>query len=289
VTANNLPPNDPGKIDFAAFFAVMRRYKYLVVATGIGCAVIAAIIAFLTVPVFRAEMAITEATHDELTGGAGQLGSQLGGIASLVGMNLGPQGVKSREYQGVLRSRDVVEEFVKRYDLLPKLYPPPAIPRSLWFGVKKFQGSVLSIRDDKRSGLTIVDINWTDPVIAARWANDFVALANEVLSMRAVNEAKASIDYLNDQIAHTSDLEMHRVMYNLIENETKTLTLAHAAPEYAFTVVDRATPPEQRSSPHRTLMTGFGFLLGLLLGALMALWRNSKVTARQYARDNNGH
>jgi uncharacterized protein involved in exopolysaccharide biosynthesis len=276
VIANDLPSSDQGKIDLGAFFAVVRKYKYLVIATGIVCAAIAAAIAFLTEPIFRAEASITEATHEELTNGAGQLSSQLGGIASLVGMNLGPQGIKSREYQGVLRSRAVAQEFVKRYDLLPQLYPPPAKPHTLWFGVRKFQSSVLSIRDDKRSGLTIVDINWTDPVIAARWANDFVALANEVLSMRAVNEAKASIDYLNEQVAHTSDLEMHRVMYNLIENETKTLTLAHASPEFAFTVVDRATPPELRSSPHRTLMTAFGLVLGLLLGSLMAMWRDSR-------------
>jgi uncharacterized protein involved in exopolysaccharide biosynthesis len=88
-------------------------------------------------------------------------------------------------------------------------------------------------------------------------------------------ESKASITYLNDQIAHTSDIEIQRVMYNLIENETKTLMLANATPEYAFTVVDPGVPPELRSSPHRILMIGFGLLLGVFIGALVALARSA--------------
>jgi uncharacterized protein involved in exopolysaccharide biosynthesis len=272
---------DEGKVDFAAFWAVVLRYRFMIAIAGIACATIAGVIAFAITPTFRVTVAITEASNDNLTGGAGGLGGQLGGIASLVGMNIGPAGEKTREYQGVLRSRKLIEDFVQRYDLMPELYPPPKKAPTLWFAVRKFQGGILTIRDDKRSGLTMVDVTWTNPAIAARWANDFVALANETLRNRAMTESKASIAYLNHQLAQTGDVEMQRVMYNLIENETKTLMLANATPEYAFTVVDPGVPPELRTSPHRILMIMFGFVFGLFIGALLALLLNSRNTARQ--------
>jgi uncharacterized protein involved in exopolysaccharide biosynthesis len=270
------------KVDFSALWAVVYRYRYLVISTGIVFAAIAAVAAFVIAPTYRVTVAITEATNDNINGGAGQLGSQLGGIASLVGMNLGAAGTKTREYQGVLRSRKLIEDFIQRYQLVPQLYPAAKQLPTLWFAVRKFQGGVLQIRDDKRTGLTMVDLTWTDPVVAARWANDFVALANETLRTRAMNESKASIAYLSGQISKTSDVEMQRVMYNLIENETKTLMLANSTSEYAFTVVDPGTAPELRTSPHRILMIMFGLLLGLFVGALFGLARSSWVAGRQH-------
>jgi LPS O-antigen subunit length determinant protein (WzzB/FepE family) len=55
-------------------------------------------------------------------------------------------------------------------------------------------------------------------------------------------------------------------MYNLIETETKTLMLANARVEYAFTVVDPAVAPEIRTSPKRKLIVLSGGVLGGLFG-----------------------
>jgi len=139
---------------------------------------------------------------------------------------------------------------------------------------------VLSIREDKRSGLTIAAITWTNAAVAARWANEFVALANELLRTRAIDESKASIIYLNRQIEQTNVVERKRVMYNLIENEEKTLMVANAKAEYAFTVIDPAVAPEERFSPRRTLMVLIGTALGLFLGTLAAFARDAWVQRR---------
>jgi uncharacterized protein involved in exopolysaccharide biosynthesis len=63
-------------------------------------------------------------------------------------------------------------------------------------------------------------------------------------------------------------------MYNLIESETKTLMLANARAEYAFTVVDPAVVPEERVSPRRTLMVLSGLFIGMVVGVLIAWVRN---------------
>jgi uncharacterized protein involved in exopolysaccharide biosynthesis len=285
VTTSDSRRLDEDKIDFVALWRLAWSYKYLIVLVTVASTLAAAIVAFTTTPSFRAEAAITEASGENLQGAAAQLSSQLGGIASLVGVDLGGVGNRSREIQGFLKSRQLVEDFVKRYELQSKLFPAAKRPPTLWFAVRQFQNGVLSIRDDKRTGLTRVSVNWTDPVVAARWANDFVALANELLRTKAMNEAKASVVYLNNQVAQTNVVEIQRVMYNLIESETKTLMLANARAEYAFTVVDPAIAPEVRSSPQRMLLILLGMVLGPILGTLAALAHSRLVTGRRAARN----
>lgn len=268
-----LAARDEGRFDFISMWRVGWANKYLIALVSLGCGLIAMILALVATPTYRAEAAIVQVSNRNL-GGAASLANQFGGLANLVGVNLGAAN-GNKESDGLLKSRMLCEEFVKRYNLRPVLFKNEKDPPSLWFAVRQFQLGVLTIRDDKRSGLTIVAVNWTDPAVAARWTNDFVALANELLRLRAIQESKASIAYLNDQIAHTSVVEIQRVMYSLIENQTKDLMLASVKPEYAFTVVDPAVPPEVRASPHRTLMVLGGIAIGMVLGAVIAFARNA--------------
>jgi uncharacterized protein involved in exopolysaccharide biosynthesis len=133
---------------------------------------------------------------------------------------------------------------------------------------------VLSIREDKDEGTTTIAVQWTDPVVAARWANDYVALANEIMRTRALDESSRNIKYLEDQIAKTNVVELQRVMYQVVEDETKTHMLANVRKEYAFAIVDPAVPPEKRVWPKRSLMVLTGAVLGIVLGTLLALVLN---------------
>ena len=72
---------------------------------------------------------------------------------------------------------------------------------------------------------------------------------------------------------------MQRSLYSLIENETKTLMLANARAEYAFTVIDPAVPPERKISPHRSIYILFGAFAGSAIGLLVAYLRRKRRTA----------
>lgn len=134
---------------------------------------------------------------------------------------------------------------------------------------------MLAIRENKSTGLTTVAISWKDPAIAARWANEFVALANEFMRARALDDASRNIAYLKKQITQTNVVDMQRVMYDLIESETKTLMLANARTEYAFTIVDPAVPPEIKISPKRAEMVFVGTLVGLIIGLIVVFVRRA--------------
>jgi uncharacterized protein involved in exopolysaccharide biosynthesis len=239
---------------------------------------VAAYIALTATPIYRAETTVTEVQNDGMGCGV-SLASQLGGLASLAGMK-SPVGDSSRAVKAVLKSRELVEQFIKRNNLLPKLSSGPT-PSSLWFAVRQFRGGVLSIHEDLTEGVTTVAIEWNDPVTAARWANDIVALANEVIRTRALERSKANIAYLDGQIANTNVVELRAVMYKLIESETKTVMLANGRKDYAFAVIDSAVPPEIRTSPKRTLIVLLGATLGLFLGIMIALAHDAWGRRRQ--------
>jgi uncharacterized protein involved in exopolysaccharide biosynthesis len=272
---------EEGELDLSTLWQVLYDYRRFIAIVTVLFAMTAAILSLVATPIFRAQVVVTEA-HDNDMGGLAALANQFGGLASLAGVNLGNTGGAGPQARGVLESRWLVEEFIKRNNLVRVILSKPGAKASVWSAAEKFRNSMLTMHEDKLKSLTTVAVNWTDPAVAAEWANGLVALANELLRERAMSDSSSDIAYLNEQLAKTNEIELRRVIYSLIEQETKTLMLAKARKEYAFAVVDPAVPPELRYSPKRTLMTLLGFAFGLIAGTAMAfMHRNFKRPVQQ--------
>ena len=201
------------------------------------------------------------------------IAGQLGGLASLAGVSLPFDSGAGEEAKAILKSRRLATEFVTRYELVPTLLKPKegqAEAPDPWFAIQSFRENVLTVREDKRTGTIAVAMEWPDATVAARWANDYVALANELIRQRALDESKRNIAYLQEQASQTSVVELQRVLYKLIEAETQTLMLANGRAEFAFSVVDPAVPPKKRVRPRRTVMVLLGTMLGVFLGVIVA-------------------
>ncbi len=255
-------------IDIVAIISVMWRYKYLIGSLSIVFALAAVYVALTVREKFRAEVVVTEVHENGLSENGG-LAGQLGGLANLAGLQIGAGG--NPNAQGVLTSRHLIEEFIKKQDLVQQLTAKSGKRATLWFAVKRFQETVLKIHEDELKGLTTVSMDWFDPATAAKWANGFVALANELMRVRAIEDASRNVAYLNKQIAETREVEIQRSLSNLIESETKTLMLANGRQDYAFRVVDPAVPPEVRHSPRRVLLVLSGAALGFFVGTVFSL------------------
>ena len=261
-----------GSIDIVALWNLLWRNRLVIVACAIVGAAIATALALTATPMFRAEVTVTEVRDPGMSGISGMT-RQFGGLAALAGINLSGVGGEGADTRAILNSRRLSEEFVGRPSVLRQLYPQDPKP-TLWLAVKRFRESNLSISEDPRKGTITVAVTAEKPQNAANWANEYVALANENIRARALADANRNIAYLNEQIAKTSSVEIQRVMFNLIENETKSAMLANARKEYAFVAVDPAVTPEIRYSPRRTVMVILGTLLGGIVGVLLALARN---------------
>jgi uncharacterized protein involved in exopolysaccharide biosynthesis len=265
MTSDAREPGDyEDELDLIALWRMAWRSKYLILACSAICGLVAVYLAFTATQIFSAEAVVAEVHEGNMSAGA-SIANQLGGLASLAGINVSTGGA-GRDAQGILQSRHLVEVFIQREGLLSELGKNSSKPMTLWRAVKQFREGVLKIREDKRTGLTTVAIEWRDAATAANWANKFVACANELLRTRALNDSSRNIDYLDKQIAKTNVVEVQRLMYNLIETETKTLMLANARVEYAFRVVDPAVAPEIRIRPQRTFMVIAGTMVGALIG-----------------------
>jgi uncharacterized protein involved in exopolysaccharide biosynthesis len=261
--------DDGHEISVVAVLRVALAHKKIVAVTTLIVTALAAVIGITATPIFQADVIVT-LTRDPTFGGVGSAGGQLGGLASLAGVSLGVSD-QDRERQAILESRHLMEEFIKRNSLLPVLFAGAKTSPTMWSGVERFRRGVLEINEDKIKETTTVSIDWPDPKVAAQWANAYVALANDLVRARALDDATKSIEYLKTQIARTDMVELQRLMYDLIESQTKTLMLANARAEYAFTVVDPAVAPEIRISPKRKLIVAAGIALGLLLGSIVAV------------------
>ncbi len=232
-------------ISVSDLWLILRRRWGIVIGLTLGAGAIAAAISLLMTPLYEAQTVIMEVDHSDqgVAGGAGLL-SQFGGLAELAGLNVESLRRNKKDGRTLIESRTFLEEFLSRKDLLPALYPTdwdaskkawkPRLdhPRTVWEGAEAFKRRVYKISVNPENGLMTLSIRWTDRDTAASWANELVALANEISRQKDVAEAEHSMAYLNKQIDQTNVVELRRVLYTLVENELRTLLLANARDDY---------------------------------------------------------
>jgi len=278
------PRNDLSLVELLRFVGRHKKTLaiYLVIFT-----VAATVLAFTLTPKYRSEVVVSPA---EGSSGLGELGSQLGGLASLAGINIGGAGAKkSDEALEFLRSRSFTAGFIERHMLLPILFAKrwdsarnqwrdPDHAPTIAEGVKKFSKQVRQIAEDKRTGIVTVSIVWSDRVAAAEWANWLIAEADKALRDRAIGEQNRSIEYLKSEAGQTSTVEIANAISKLMETELKNAMVARTRDAYSFKVVDPAVvaDPKDRDSPNKPLIVVLGAGLGFVVGVIVAAVRQRR-------------
>jgi uncharacterized protein involved in exopolysaccharide biosynthesis len=274
--------------DFARLLTVLlRRGWWLVTATAMGL-LIALLVIWLTTPIYRSTTVAFPASNKDNLSGLGSLMSQVSGVASMAGLDVG-QDTGNPEAIAILKSRQFNERFIQANSLMPLLYPKdwdasrndwkPNLrhPRTLWDGFDYFTRKVRTVSEDRKSGLLTIHIDWRDRDQAAQWANKIVAQLNEEMRQRAIDEATQMVLYLNKEFERTDNLSLKEAISRLIEDQIKQRALATVRHDYAYRIVDSAEPADPRhpSKPQKPVYLVFGGILGLILGILAALLDNS--------------
>jgi uncharacterized protein involved in exopolysaccharide biosynthesis len=265
---------------------------WVVIAVLASTAAFMATAALMT-PVYRAAVVLAPAGSDR--NGLGGLGSslgELGGLAALAGVNIGAPESITEEALAVLRSRQFTEAFISDRKLMPKLFPKQWDAQSgKWqAGLRteptpakandRFNKTIRSVLQDKKTGLVTLQIDWTDRTEAADWANDLVSRLNAEMRARAIAQSEASLGYLQKEVEKTSLVEARDAVNRLMETQIKQRMFAEVNQEYAFRMIDRALPPDPDDvvRPRKVLMAAEGVFFGLALGVLVALFRTSSMT-----------
>jgi LPS O-antigen subunit length determinant protein (WzzB/FepE family) len=218
---------------------------------------------------------------------ANQLG-QLGGLASLAGINLGGSNSNTAEPLAVLRSREFAREFIEHENLMPLLFKEKWVPLAegapsayrqkdidIRDGVRFFDRRIRDVQEDKKTGLVTLTIAWTDPKIAADWANLLVERVNEKMRARALDEAEANLSYLRAELAAANVVALQQSIGRLLENELQKVMLAKGNQEFSYRFVDRAVTPKWRSSPKRLQLLVLGGLAGVIVALALVFVRDS--------------
>lgn len=260
-----------------------RHRTRLVVSALIG-ALLGLLVGLVSTPRYKADVLLSPIKHGVGSGGLRQLSSQLGGLASLAGAALGGGLGDDESAPAMLRSHVLARQIIEQDDLVPVLFAKKwdatnkrwkardakDIP-TLWDAERLFSRKVRRVTEDRRTGLITVTVVWSDPHLAEQWARKLVNTADRELRARAVNTAKANIDFLQEQLDSTSIVEVRQSIYRLLEDQLKELMLARGGPEYAFKVLDPAVEPEEPIGPSVPVLILGGALAALFLSAFLTL------------------
>jgi uncharacterized protein involved in exopolysaccharide biosynthesis len=268
------------QISLLAMWRFLLRNVLLIGFCFLVCAAAATAVSYLVTPRYRADVSFAPITDSQ---NFGQMSGELGSLAAIAGINIGGSR-KSEEALEYLRSRGFTAAFIQNHSLVPILYAKKwdaqrgqwrGEPPTLAMAVKRFSEKVRQISEDRRTGITTLSIVWSDRVLAAQWANALVVEADDALRKRGIAELGRSIEYLQQEAAQSSNIEIRTAVYRVMESELKDQMLARTRDSYAFAVLDPAVPPDatDKDSPIRILYLTFGGLFGLLLGAAWALAR----------------
>ena len=287
------------EIDLRELFGVLWAGKIKIIAITAVFA-LASVVYALSVPNQYKATALLSPAQSSGGGLSGALG-QLGGLASLAGVSIGGGGSSEAQVaQEIMKSWNFIEGFIKSNDLAVEIYAAEGWSKSSnslqinsdlydepdsqwlvenndtgelglpssWSLFKRFL-EMLSVSEDKKSGLVSVSIEYYSPQIAKHWLDLYVAAINGHMQERKMAEVTRNITYLEAQIKKTNIAEMKEVFYTIIEEQIKSKMLAEASPDYAFVPVSPSMVPEEKSQPKRALICILGTLLG---GMLSVLW-----------------
>lgn len=288
------------EIDLKELFLALWAGKWWIIACVFVFALAGAGYAIMKPNIYRSDVLLSPSAGSSSSGISGQLG----GLASLAGISLGGGGSnKSDLALQVLTSRKFVGDFIEQHQILVPLMATKGwdkntntlkyddsiydIKTKQWLKdddgkslqptlletTQYFIKNIMSVNSDTKTGMVTLSVDYYSPDVAQRWVTWLVSDLNEEMRLHDMQDAKSSIKYLNQQLEKTSLTDSRDMLYQLVEQQTKTLMLANVRKEYVFETVDPAVVAEQKSKPKRALIVAVSLVLGGFLGCLIVLIR----------------
>ena len=273
----------------------IRAKKKQYTAWLIGIPTILFALTFFITPQYTATISLAT-TEDEQSAGLSQIiGRQLGVLSNFAGLSaLG--GRKSvEENLTIVRSRVFLESFIEDHDLLPILYPDiwdadandwvePTWLRKILFEVSQFMGdqeqeltgkpSMPKAVEDMQllqrvvlnveTQLVSVSLKLQEAGLAARILNMMIEDVNELIRQRKIKKTESAISFLNSELQNTTNADLRAAIVSLISLQLNEQMIASVSDDYAFKVLDPATPPLERSWPSRRLFLVLGLLAAIV-------------------------
>ena len=190
-----MPQED--EIDLRELFRALSRRWRLIFGITATSAAVALVVSMLLPVYYKAETRVLP-PQDKGSNLAAQLLGQAGGLIAMAG---GAAGVKSQGelFVAMTKSRTVLDRMVDRFDLM-KLYKGKYRQDA-----RKNLLGLLTVREDRKSGIISLTVEDRDPKRAADMANTFVEELKSVAGGLAISEAGQRRMFFEEQIRQTKD------------------------------------------------------------------------------------
>lgn len=299
------------EVDLRQLFRLLWRGRWLVLASALMAAVLGCVVAINIPNQYQVVSVLAQSTENARAGGglSGIMG-ELGGLASVAGINLPNSGGGTASALATLQSVDFLSEFIRDQSLKPILFPQwwdadrkawiprekPAVLKRLWQSMVDdpqelriinsptmepsdyqaaafFKEKILLVSQDKRSDLINLTMSWRDPLQAAQWSRELVRRLNARVRQSMMADADKSIAYLRQQAQVTSEVEVRAAIYSLMEAKLKSRMMASVSEDVAFRFADAPMAPTSPSGPKRILIVLGVTLFGSVLAVAWVLLR----------------
>lgn len=293
--------NTDDEIDMRELWDAIWRGKWIIIGVTALFAIASVFYALSLPNIYKSEALLAPADAEQ-QGGLGALAGQFGGLASLAGINMGGgKADKTVLAIEIIKSRDFFSKFAQKHNILPDLmaikewdlesntvvydeeiYSPG---KDVWLRdvdpprktipsmqeAKIVFDKLLHIEKNPETGMVNISVDHYSPDVAKQWVDWLIQDINIEMKSRDKEEAEKSITFLQSQIATTAITEHKTLLYQLIEEQTKTLMFTEIREEYVFKTIDPALSSENKFKPKRAIICILGTILGCLFGSIFII------------------
>ena len=296
------PDDFDGEIDLRELFNVLWEAKWIIFSVTAFISIIGVIYSLLLPNIYESKALLVPAkTSESISGSLGRVGN-LAGLARInlpTGIDYGNAGKATHK----IKSLSFFED-----NILPNIYLPDLMAVKSWdrktnkiiyddniydtntntwltdysypkqkkpSAQKSFIAfkSKLNLDEDTMTSFITVSIQHQSPFIAKEWTELIVNEINSFYRKKDKLQSERAISYLNQQISMTDLSEIKQVLAEILQEETKRLTLVEANKFYVFDYIDPPSVMEQKSAPSRALICILSAFLGGMLSVLIVLIR----------------
>lgn len=266
------------ELDLFRYIAIVWQNKWLIIAFSGLCGALA-MLSVVGKPDIYEAVARVDIVHEGNPGGIDPDNRRTPEAVGLLEHGFVLSATKDNYAQSILarlRSRKFTRHFIETNDVFQLMYSAHwDHQKQAWsddfefdrgFAYIDFRDNYRSIWQDPETELVHIGIRHNDPMIATALANKYVADFNNYMRDKALAEVNSKQYYLGELLQQTKVVEMHQMIYRLMEAQTAAAMLANGREEYALEILDPAVRPYDRYSPRRKRTV----ILGVIAGGLFS-------------------
>lgn len=290
-TNNNPQVLEEDEIDLKELFNTILKYKYKIALFAFGV-VLATLVYVLSIPnSYKSELILTPQSENKSSGGG------LASLASLAGVSLGSSGSGKDPFtmmETTLKDYEFNKTIIEKYNLIEKIQNPQNLVFALGFdgfyfssdtkeiknldeaiySVNQKLNKILSISEDKKTGLITLKAEFTDRFFAKELVDIYLNEMIEKIKYQDMKEIDKQIEYYTKELSNTYDVSLKEQLSKSLSAlmQKRVFSLAN---DYYFVskVTDsRVAYIKEKTQPKRALILVVSMVTSIILGIFMAFF-----------------